>query len=251
MDAVRRNQKLPDMTVPKLIATNFEQFNTAFSSVVQRQMSLSGASLSYLLRDDAVGNYDAHWPTREDKLHHCLRLDGSIFKDDSQSLYSLMVQRIGSTGVGSNIVNKFQISKNGRQCHVELKAHFQNNYDDRRNFTLETFYNVMSQAFLELEQSGPVYALSEEQKITRFEGGLAEDKAISYSILAKTQWNGLQPNQKNFDSYYNFFSAYMNKHNSLSASNNHRSRIFQVSGRRGRGHGRSSNRGGRCHFFMS
>lgn len=126
MDAVRRNQKLPDMTVPKLTATNFEQFNTAFSAVVRRQMSLSGASLSYLLRDNAVGNYDVLWPTREDKLHNCLRFDGPIFKDDSESLYSLVVQHIGSTGVGSNIVNQYKISKNGRQCYIELKAHFHN-----------------------------------------------------------------------------------------------------------------------------
>ena len=95
-----------------------------------------------------------------------------------------------------------------------------------------------------MEIVAPVYALTEEQKITKFEAGLAEDKAISYSIQAKTQWNGLPPNQQNFDSYYNFFSAYMNKHNSLSASNNRRSRISQVSGRGGRGRGRPSTRGG-------
>ena len=99
-----------------------------------------------------------------------------------------------------------------------------------------------------MEQSGPVHCLTEEQKITKFESGLVEDKAISYSIQSKVQWNMLPAQQRNFDAYFNIFSASMNKHNLLTNANSQRrSRISQVTsgtGRgRGRGYGRGSGRG--------
>ena len=263
MVAMRRYQKLPDMQVPKLLSTNFEEFNTSFSSAVRRQVSLSGISLSYLLRDNIPANYDANWPTREDKLRHCLRFNGPIYEDDNESLYSFLVQHIGTIGVGSNIVNKYKTSKDGRACYLELTDHFKNDtylenkataanksiveakyYGDRRNFTLETYYAIMSQNFLALDEAGPVHRLTEEQKITKFEGGLVEDKAISYSIQAKTQWNMMAPANKTFDSYYNLFSSFMNKHNTMSSTNsNRRARITQVGSGRGRGRGRGSGRG--------
>ena len=104
----------------------------------------------------------------------------------------LLVQHIGTTGTGSNIVRKHQINKNGRSCYVEIKSHFQNAsykenlasavenkirdakyYGDRRNFTLETYYTVMTGSFNDLELAGTAHALTEEHKITKFESGLA------------------------------------------------------------------------------
>lgn len=126
MENMRKSQKLPDMIVPKLTNSNFETFNTAFSSAVSRQLSLAGVPLAYLLWDNEVGNYDGNWATREDRLHGCLKFSGPLYKDDRESLYSLLVQHVGSTGVGSNIINKYKVSKSGRSCYVELKKHFQN-----------------------------------------------------------------------------------------------------------------------------
>lgn len=105
----------------------------------------------------------------------------------------------------------------------------------------------MNQCFLDLEQSGPVHRLTEEQKITKSESGLVEDKAISYSIQAKAQWNALPLPQRNFDAYFNIFSASMSKHNLFVHDNpQRRSRISQVGTSRGRG--RSYSRGsGRGH----
>ena len=262
---MRKSQKLPDMSVPTLTASNFETFNTSFSSAVRRQMSLAGVSLSYLLHDHEVGNYEALWSTREERLHNCLKFNGPLFEDDMESLYSFLVQHVGTTGVGSNIVNKYKSSQDGRACYVELKRHFQNAtylenkataankiiaetkyYGDRRHFTLETYYTLMSQAFLELDQAGIVHNLTEEQKITKFESGLVEDKAITYSIQAKVQWNGFPLRDRTFDTYYNIFSASMNKHNLLTSSHtNRRSRISSVGSQGGRGHGRDRGRGGR------
>ena len=117
-------------------------------------------------------------------------------------------------------------------------------YGDRRHFTLETYYTLMSQSFLELDSAGIVHTLSEEQKITKFESGLVEDKAITYSIQAKVQWNALPLRDRNFDTYFNIFSASMNKHNLLTSSHtNRRSRISQVGSQSGRGRGRGRGSG--------
>ena len=68
---------LPDMKVPKLTAQIFDDWNTSFTSVVGRQYSLAGISLVYLLRDEEAGNYEANWPTREEKLRFCIKLSSS------------------------------------------------------------------------------------------------------------------------------------------------------------------------------
>ena len=42
-----------------------------------------------------------------------------------------------------------------------------------------------------LELAGIMYLLTEEQKIIKFETGLKEEKAINYSISAKSAWDAL------------------------------------------------------------
>ena len=276
--SLRKDVSLPDMKVPKLTAQTFDDWNTSFTSVVSRQTSLAGISLDYLLRDVELGNYEANWPTREEKLKHCLVLAGSRYKSDTESLYSLLVEHIGTSGCGSNLVIKHKRFKDGRQCYQELKSHFHNEaykqnlattankslsevkyYGERRNFTLETYYDIMSKNFNMLELAGIAHLLTEEQKIIKFESGLKEDKAINYSITSKSIWDSLPENEKTFDAYYNTFSSFMNKHNTLvqayprkaqiSRTNtltqgketyqNKRSRFRNT---RGRGRGRSSGR---------
>ena len=119
----RKETNLPSMDVPKLTHDNFDEFNTAFSAVVARQTSRAGVSLDYLLRSEAIGNYNNVYETREEKLKACVGLQGPIFKEDSESLYSLLIQHIGSKGTGSNIIKKFKDNKNGRKYYLEIKSH--------------------------------------------------------------------------------------------------------------------------------
>ena len=80
----------------------------------------------------------------------------------------------------------------------------------------------MSKNFNLLEQAGPAHTLTEEQKVIKFEAGLQEEKAISYSINAKSEWDRLPVVDKTFDTYYNTFSSSMNKHNTLASSTTNR-----------------------------
>lgn len=190
-------------------------------------------------------------------------MDGPNFKRDSEALYSLFVQHIGGEGHGSNIVKRFKTSKNGYDCYHAFEAHFKNdaylenqaskaeqsiqkaNYKgDRRNFTLESYYNIMSQAFNDLSQCGAAHSLNEHQKVTKFENGLKDSTAISWSITARNHWNSLPPLQQTFDTFYNEFSKYMTKFKTMSTDDTRTTQISEVgSGRGGRGRGRGRGRG--------
>ena len=101
-------------------------------------------------------------------------------------------------------------------------------YGERRNFTLESYYDMISKNFNMLELVGVAHALIEEQKIIKFEAGLKEEKAISYSINSKSTWDSLPDNDQTFDSYYNTFSSFMNKHNTLVQGNQRKIQISQA-----------------------
>ena len=60
-------------------------------------------------------------------------------------------------------------------------------YGIRRNFIIETYYNIMTTAFNDLELSGLVHILIDSQKVTKFENGLKEENALKFSIAAKTK----------------------------------------------------------------
>ena len=122
----------------------------------------------------------------------------------------------------------------------------------------------MTKSFNTLEDSGAVYALTEEQKINHFESGIKEAVAVSYSIQARKDWDALPLAEQSFERYYTIFSASYSRHNSLTRSqqqsrNSQFSRIAEVNtgrggrntqgrgrgargrgGRRGRGRGRAS-----------
>ena len=51
----------PDMKLPTLIGTNFEESHLDFTSLFRRQNALIRIPLDYLLRPHAIGNYDAAW----------------------------------------------------------------------------------------------------------------------------------------------------------------------------------------------
>ena len=79
-----------------------------------------------------------------------------------------------------------------------------------------------------LELAGTAHLLTEEQKIIKFKVGLKEEKAISYSINSKSIWDTLPENSQTFDSYYNTFSLFMNKHNTLVQINQRKMQISQA-----------------------
>ena len=276
----RRNQAKQDethsssefnVTVPKLTVTNYEDFVTSFESLTAQIVESCGATLNYLMRS-TNGNYEAAWTSRAERLKNCVKLHGPHFIQDSEKLYSLLLTHVGTTGVGSDIINRHTNTKDGYTCFQEFNRHFRNESyldniataattsmnnavykGDRPNFTIETYYNIMSTAFNNLGRAGVAHNLTEQQKITKFEQGLKDKTAISWAITAKSEWNNLPANQQTFDEFYNCFSKYITKFRAMSGGNSTRnSRIANFNsrgrgrgGRHGRGTGRGRGRGGR------
>ena len=169
----------------------------------------------------------------------CAAFQGQIFKEDSGALYDLLVQHVGATGTGFNIISRHKYSKNRRKCYLELKGYFKTAsyeetkpcstekkirharyFGERRNFTIESYYDVFAKAFYGLDDTGGVYKLSEKQKINKFESGLREEKAIIYSITARNTWKNLAQSTKSFEYNFTILSASLTKHNALSNKNN-------------------------------
>ena len=96
----KKNVKLPDMKVHKLTNTNFEDSNTEFSSVFGRQYSLADVTIDYLLRDKDVGDYNFVWISIDKKIKNCISLNGNRYNYDTEGLYSLAVENIGTDGYG-------------------------------------------------------------------------------------------------------------------------------------------------------
>ena len=74
------------MKVYTLTGTNFEEFDIAFTASVRMQNSLIGIPLYYLLRPDAVINYNADWNKREEKIIFCSSLQEQAFNGDAETL---------------------------------------------------------------------------------------------------------------------------------------------------------------------
>ena len=65
-----------------------------------------GIPLEYLLRRNKEGNYDAVWNSREDKLNNCVIFVETRSKYDAESLYTLLVQHVDTSGPVSSIIVK-------------------------------------------------------------------------------------------------------------------------------------------------
>lgn len=99
----------------------------------------------------------------------CIQFQGTIFKEYYEAVYYLLVQHIGITRTDSNIARKYQVIKYGRKCYIDIKSHFQNAsykenlasgaknkirdakyFGERRNFTLDTYYTIITGALNDL-----------------------------------------------------------------------------------------------------
>ena len=251
---------LPVMTIPKLTTTNYEALNTALVALATRTMGTNGTTLDYLT-GTIDGNYDDPWDSCSAKLNACTALSGPNFRRDREALYSLFVQHVGTKLISSNIVKQFKTSKDGYRCYHAFEAHFKNDaylenkatiadqaiqnaqYSvDRKTFTMESYYIVMSNVFNDLSQSGAAHALNEQQKVTKFENGLKDTTAISWSITAKNHWNSLPVANQTFDTYYNEFLKYMTKFKTMSTPDTRSSHISALDTTPQKGGGRQGGR---------
>ena len=150
----------------KLTSNIFEWFYLAFQDAARRQVGLSEIPLDYLLRPNEIGNYDAVWNSREEKIENCVIFVGQSYKDDYKILYTILVQHFCTSGPGWNIIANHNTSKNGWRCYLGLRGHSLKDPQDhtknqhaekkiseatylgvKRNCKIEDYYIIISKAF--------------------------------------------------------------------------------------------------------
>ena len=81
----KRDMSFPQMDIPKLTATNYEEFYTSFKAVTSRTIGHNDIPLDYLLHEQK-GQYSHAWATRMEKLKNCVVFTGPAFNDDNEAL---------------------------------------------------------------------------------------------------------------------------------------------------------------------
>ena len=94
------------MTVPKLTSNNFEGVDLAFQGAARMKIFLSGILLDYLLLPNDAGKYDSVYSSRKEELNSFVIFVGQSYKADSEILWTLLVQHVGTSGPVSNIIAK-------------------------------------------------------------------------------------------------------------------------------------------------
>ena len=199
-----------EVEIPTLSSANFEDIEQKIKSAASRRVGATGIPLYYILRTDALGNYDTVWSNRLDKLKHCINLYGDDYTLDNYTLYDMLVGCIKTGSTGHTTLASYTVSKNGRQVLHNLQSMFVTTstrdnktstanatiagafYDEnKRNFRLEDYFNRINAAFVHLEEADTQYSLNEHQKIQKFAAGLHGNNIISQHIEAKTTWDKL------------------------------------------------------------
>ena len=93
---------VPEIMVSKFTASSSESLVDNLKSAVSCVDGIRGVPIDCLLRE-ADGNYNYKCMSSRDKLNNCLSLSGNQFKHNSDLLYQLYIQYIGTEGHVSNI----------------------------------------------------------------------------------------------------------------------------------------------------
>ena len=236
---LRKDRVLPDAKVGTLKPESWNDFKDSVIESLSRVTGVVGIPLHYVIRDLAVNNYMAPFPTRMKRLVACTRLTGPQFAEDNGNVYGLIVQYVG-TSQGKSIVERHKSSRNGRRAWLDLLKHYQNDtyhqtladranakiknahyIGERKNFTMNDYYNLMSKAFNDLALSDPTgtqHALSEPQKITKFIDGLKDIDSIRFAQTARRDLRRLPLVDQTFETFFNDMSGELTSFQTLAGT---------------------------------
>ena len=90
---------LGEVTIPKLTSTKWIEFKTALKESLSRTIGKNKIPLTYLVRKNAVNDFNGQYNNRSERLIACTIHTGAAFTGDNGDLYSLIVQH---TEVGNS-----------------------------------------------------------------------------------------------------------------------------------------------------
>ena len=225
----RESQKLPDMVVVKLNATNWREFRLNVEESLSRLYGHNRIPLTYVIRSGIPGNYNNVFDTRIARLVACTVHIGDAYVHDNNTVYSLLVQYIGTYREAKAILDKFKRTKLGRSAWIDLRnlyestsfkdniasealsaisvCHYKGNLP---TFKMKNYHSIMSQAFNDLSDAGPAHALTDSQQIVTFKRGLSCKEAIRCATAADKYLRTLPAHEQTFINWYNSMNGDLN-----------------------------------------
>ncbi len=90
---------LGEVTIPKLTGIKWMEFKTAMTESLSQIIEKNKIPLTYLIREDEVGNFNAPYSNQMEHLISCTAHRGATFMGNNSNLYSLIVQHTKGTEV--------------------------------------------------------------------------------------------------------------------------------------------------------
>ena len=220
----RKGTELPDINVPKLKSDNWKEWKDSFSELLLRTIGKNEIPLIYIIRETAIGNYNAVYNSTESQLIACMKLTGPNANGDKDTLYSLLYQYLKDTDKKSTI-ERYARSRDGRLAYNALKSEIETSAyasnarnvamsqiqnaeykGELRNFGITKYHGIHQSAHNLMEQN--FSAMDDNLKITLFKNGIKESTAIMYSNFTSTN----PANNVSFSIWYEAFSNMLSPH---------------------------------------
>ena len=112
------------MKIDKLTSVTWDKFKTSVKESLVRIYGHNKIPLIYVIREGAIGVYDAYWESREEKHIACKVHAGPKFKLDDNTVFSLLSQYIGD-GEGKSLVDRNKKTREGRKLWQSLRLHYE------------------------------------------------------------------------------------------------------------------------------
>jgi len=112
--------QLPDVGIVKLSHTNWWSFKQSVLDVLARTRGVHGIELSYVVRDEDVGDYFDNYETiMHNKLVACISHEGMQYSTDNKHVFTFLCDKTNDTPVESTVV-KSQRTSDGRAAWIAL-----------------------------------------------------------------------------------------------------------------------------------
>ena len=87
----RNSEGLSSVTIPKLKSTTWSEFKSGIIETLSRVTGRNEIPLSYVIRDDVLGDFEDSYQSREDRLILCITHRGPAFKSDHSDVSSILL----------------------------------------------------------------------------------------------------------------------------------------------------------------
>ena len=205
--------------IPKLKSTTWSEFESAIIEILSRVIGRNDIPLSYVIRDDVLGDFEDSYESREERLVLCITHRGSAFKSDNSDVFSILLQHTENTE-GYNLIESQEKRRNGLQVCLSFLSHFEGDtfkervaqeanailrmviyHGPHKNFSFRDYYSRHSKTHSKLLKADKPMTI--QQQIDAFIVGIK--CATTQTIIVNV--SGDRTIRASFEIYYNAIAS--------------------------------------------